>query len=101
MRRGTSAYAIELPPLPSATLTVIQGRQRVVRHGLFFTVIGRHRRSAYMNLDGSLVMADECQCRVDWPEAGGAHGLTFEIVRRADCPIDEHKRLAIAEWENE
>ncbi len=58
------------------------------RIGVQFRIIGRHLRSCYQQLDGSVELADICLCRTEWdPE--------FRIERRRDCPIDEHKIQAL------
>ena len=57
-------------------------------HGVFFALVGKHRRSVYAQFDGEIILGDECKCIVDWPDAGG-----FAIRRQADCPIDEHQVL--------
>ena len=85
MRRAPlSSNALQLPASPSASagLQIVRGRQTVVRHGIFFTVIGKHRRSVYQQLDGEIILAAECKCVVQWPEEGGPFGLSFEIVRK-------------------
>ena len=102
MRRAAlSLTALQLPASPSASagLQIVSGRQTVVRHGVFFTVIGKHRRSVYQQLDGEIILASECKCVVDWPEDGGPFGLSFEILRNAACPIDEHQRLSLEEMQ--
>jgi hypothetical protein len=96
MRRAAlSSNAIKLPPAPSVGLQIVRGRQTVVRVGIFFTVIGKCRRSCYQQFDGETILADECKCVVNWPEGGGPFGLSFEILRNAYCPIDEHQRLTL------
>ena len=67
------------------------GRQMVRREpGMFFALVSGHRRGAYLNLNGELVLADECKCRVEWTDAPG-----FSIERNLDCPIDEHRYAAL------
>jgi hypothetical protein len=98
-RAALSPNALRLPPSGApVTLEIVRGRQAVVRRGIFFAVIGNFRRSVYMQLDGSTILADECKCMVEWlddPRDGGyALPVGFEILRNADCPIDEHQILA-------
>ena len=104
-RAALSPNALRLPPSGApATLTIVRGRQAVVRHGIFFAVIGKVRRSCYMQLDGSTILADECECAVEWLEtthpdftmvrAADGPAISFTIHRNADCPIDEHQILA-------
>jgi hypothetical protein len=100
-RAAISANALRLPAMPSATLEIVRGRQRVVRRGIFFTLFFKRRRSVYAQLDGEIILADECQCIVHWPENGGPFGLSFEILRSASCPIDEHRRLTLQEMQGE
>ena len=106
MRRAAlSPNALRLPPphgvWPPVSLEIVRGRQRVVRRGIFFTMIGKHRRSCYQQLNGETILADECKCAVDWPEEGGDFGLGFKIQRCAGCPIDEHQRLALEEVQSQ
>ena len=102
MRRAAlSPSALRLPPLPPVHLEIVHGRQRVVRRGIFFAFAGRSRRSAYTQLNGETILADECKCAIDWPEEGGDFGLSFTILRRAGCPIDEHRRLALEEIQSQ
>ena len=100
MRRAAlSSNAITLPPSPAVGLQIVRGRQTVVRHGIFFAVVAKHRRAVYQQLNGETILADECKCLVRWPEGGGACGLSFEILRNADCPIDEHQRLTLRDMQ--
>lgn len=102
MRRAAlAANALELPAKPPVTLEIVRGRQTLVRHGIFFAVIGKHRRAAYQQLNGEVILADECKCVVNWPEEGGDFGLSFEILRNADCPIDDHQRLTLSEMQED
>jgi hypothetical protein len=109
MRRAAlSPNALELPSQPSSSvhLEIVRGRrQRVVRSGIFFTVIDRHRRSAYMQFDGKLILADECTCRVEFTDpffpAEYCSGVSFIVVRNAGCPIHEHSELAVRKLRNE
>lgn len=96
-RAATSSNALRLPSQPAVTLEVVRDRnsdrQRVVRHGIFITHVGSRRRMVYQQLDGEIILADECKCRVDWPEVLPENWpVSFVIERRFDCPIDEHKR---------
>ena len=99
MRRAAlSPNALRLPSAGAPVkLEIVHGRQTVVRQGMFFKVIGKFRRSCYMQLDGSTVLADECKCEVKWlddPWGGGfALPVSFTVVRKDDCPIDEHQIL--------
>lgn len=75
---------------------VVRGRQqieRIDRRGIFFARSGSHLAAAYLQMDGTTVLAEECTCRVDWPERTPA-GFTFAIRRDFNCVIDEHKLLA-------
>lgn len=94
MRRAAlSPTALSLPPLPSATLTIVSGRQRVARNGMFAGSFRGRRRMLYQQLDGEVILADECKCRVEWPEELPEHWpVSFVIERRFDCPIDDHRR---------
>jgi hypothetical protein len=102
MRRAAlSANALELPATLPVTLEIVRGRQTVARRGLFFAVIAKHRRAVYQQLNGETILADECKCIVNWPDEGGDFGLSFDILRNADCPIDEHQRLTLREMQLE
>jgi hypothetical protein len=101
-RQATSANVLTLPSAPgakpsapTAKLEVVGGRQHVVRFGIFFTVVGRHRRSVYEQLDGQIVLAYECKCRIDYPDAffpdHVCSGVTFVVTPSLECPIDCHK----------
>jgi hypothetical protein len=46
-------------------------------------------RSAYEQRYGAIILADECKCRVDWNP--------FRVTRRIECPIDEHRAVALEE----
>lgn len=98
-RAATSANVLTLPAAPSARLEIVGGRQRVVRFGIFFTVIGKHRRSVYEQLDGTIVLADECKCRIDYPDRffpeDGCGGVSFVVTPSPECPIDCHKVLGL------
>ena len=91
MRRAAlSPSALTLPPIaemPALHLVEVKGRQTVVRRGIFFTLIGRWRRSCYQQIDGETILADECKCWIDWlPD--------FTVRRSLNCPIDEHSVAA-------
>ena len=103
MRRAAlSSTALQLPPSPSGvSLEIVRGRQKTVRHGIFITWIGKQPRTVYQQLDGEIILADECKCFVDWPDEGGPFGLSFTIERRAECPIDEHKQMSLREMQRE
>lgn len=89
-RAGTSPSALTLPPLPSVTLEIVRGRQRVTRSGIFITTVGKRRRTVYQQHDGEIILADECT--VDCPEELPENWpVTFVVSRRFDCPIDEHR----------
>lgn len=108
MKRTGASAALRLPGAPlrpaaalSCTLEIVQGRQRVHRHGIFFSLVAGRRRSVYTQLDGEIILADECECRIDWPAETGTD-FSFAVTRNLDCPIDEHKRLALEarqDWE--
>jgi hypothetical protein len=105
-RAATSANALTLPSAPSAKLEVVGGRQRVARFGIFFTVVGKHRRSVYEQLDGQIVLADECKCRIDYPEKffpdDCATEASFIVTPSPECPIDCHKARGLRrteEWQ--
>lgn len=92
-RAGTSPSALRLPSRPAVTLEIVRDRQRVVRNGIFITCVGAKRRTAFQQLDGEVILADECKCLVEWPEELPENWpVSFVIRRRFDCPIDEHKR---------
>lgn len=57
--------------------------------GIHFRVIGRWRRSVFQQFSGDIELADCCTCFIEWVWPGG-----FQITRRLDCPIDEHKVAA-------
>ena len=107
MRRAAlSSNAITLPSSPSSrpadrARQIVRGRQTVVRHGIFFIVVAKNRRSAYQQLDGEIILVDECKCLVNWPEGGGPFGLSFEISRTSKCPINEHQKLALNNLQDE
>ena len=70
--------------------------------GIFFAVIADHRRSVYQQYDGQVILADECKCVVNWLKfRGAAAGISFEILRNADCPINEHQRLTLQGMQKE
>jgi hypothetical protein len=98
-RAATSANVLSLPPTSSARLEIVGGRQRVVRFGIFFTVVGKHRRSVYEQLDGQIILADECKCRMDFPDKffpdDTVRGPSFVVTPSAECPIDCHKVLGL------
>ncbi len=102
-RTATSANVLTLPSTPSAKLEVVGGRQRAVRFGIFFSVIGRHRRSVYEQLDGQIVLADECTCRIDYPEKffpdDCSSEASFVVTPSPECPIDFHKALGLRNTE--
>jgi len=98
MRRAAiSRNALELPAQPAVRLEIVRGRQQAVRHGIFFAVVGKHRRSVYMQLNGETILADECKCLVEYPDKffpdDCCQGVGFVVLRNADCPIDEHRLL--------
>ncbi len=82
-RSGTSAFALTLPKRPenrTAEVVSISGRDRIAQRGVYFALIGRHRRSVYQQFDGKVVLGDECSCFTDW---------------QPDCVIDQHRMEAI------
>ena len=90
-RSGTSAFALTLPKRPenrTAEVVSISGRDRIAQRGVYFALIGRHRRSVYQQLDGKVVLGDECSCFTDWQP-------DFEVTRSEDCVIDQHRIEAI------
>lgn len=88
-----SANALTLPPVPSEELKVVAGRQQVVRqHGIFLGEFSGKRRTLYVQLDGQIILADECKCCVDWDYG---EGVGFSVRRVMDCPIDDHKVIAL------
>ena len=95
-RAALAPNALTLPPKPSVTLEVVGGRQQVVRHGVFLGVFAGRNRTLYQQFDGELILADECKCRVDWPDDffGPSGAFTFTVERAFDCPIDEHRVVA-------
>jgi hypothetical protein len=93
-RAATSANALTLPPAPSVGPELVQGRQQVVRHGIFLGDFRGKRRTLYMQFDGEIILADECKCRVDYSFDFFDSGLTFTVERVCDCPIDEHRVMA-------
>lgn len=99
-RAALSRNALELPAQPAVRLEIVRGRQTVARHGIFFAVVGKHRRSVYMQLNGETILADECKCLVRWSE-DAPPGFSFEVLRNADCPIDEHQLLSLKEMQEE
>jgi hypothetical protein len=89
-----SPNALTLPPAPSVGLRVVAGRQEVVRYpGLFFGDFRGRRRSLYTQLDGAVVLADECKCVIDWRNP--RDGIGFAVKPVIDCPIDDHKAAAL------
>lgn len=92
-RAALASNAIQLPTLPDSRTTsihVVDGRDRVARHGVFFTTIGRHRRSVVQQFDGSIELADACTCLTDWQP-------DFAVTRSVSCPLDQHRARAIQE----
>lgn len=71
-------------PAPTRNRSSIQLPQF---HGVSFRIIGKHRRSVYHQLDGSIELADRCTCVVHF---GGGWG-EMRIERVSDCLIDEHR----------
>jgi hypothetical protein len=97
-RAALSPNALTLPSCFSTHLEIVRGRQRVIRKGIFFTRVGKHLRSVYMQFDGEVILADECICRVDLEEdffPSECCSFSFVVTRDAGCPIDEHKVLAV------
>lgn len=92
-RAATSANALRLPPpsAPAVSLGIVRGRQQVIRApGIFLTVHAGKRRTAYLQFDGEMVLADECKCWFDWQP-------DFLVKRLASCPIDQHRARALQE----
>lgn len=71
------------------------------KQGPFVDVFDGKRRTMFRNYDGNIVLADECKCAIEWlgRKAGTfAHeepAISFRIIRSIDCPIDEHKSVAL------
>ena len=60
-------------------------------HGVSFRIIGKHRRSVYHQLDGSIELADNCKCIFHtWDEDFGKAW----VERISGCPIDQHSMRA-------
>ena len=98
-RAAISANALTLPPTSSTKLEIVGGRQRVVKYAIFFAVVGKWRRSVYEQLDGRIVLADECTCRIEYPgpffpDDCADNQFSFEVTPSMDCPIDCHKAQA-------
>lgn len=55
-------------------------------HGVGFTKIGKYVRSVFRQLDGSLILADACNCFI---RNSGGGGMLIEYA--IDCPVDEHR----------
>lgn len=102
-RIATSANILTLPSTPSAKLEVVGGRQRVVRFGIFFAVVGQHLRSVYEQVDGKIILADECRCRIDYPDKffpeDCCAGASFVVTPSIECPIDCRKLLGLRRTE--
>lgn len=65
-------------------------------HGVSFRSIGKHRRSVYHQLDGSIELADSCTCILHFSE-GNISFPDFQpmrVERSRDCLIDEHRIAA-------
>ena len=91
-RAGTSTYALTLVKPRTTEVVEVEGRDRILRRGIYFALVGKHRRSVYQQLDGKLELADLCSCKTDWTP-------DFGVIRSVGCPIDEHKREAMDdEW---
>lgn len=65
-------------------------------HGISFRFIGKHRRSVYHQLDGSIELADSCKCVVHFPEGNISFPdfIPMRVERSRECPIDEHRIAA-------
>jgi len=74
----------------TTSTVVVQGRQRVERYGIYFARIAGRNRSVYRQVDGEIEFADACKCFTDWQP-------DFTVTRSLDCPIDEHRILALRE----
>lgn len=97
-KAATSANVLRLPAASGVTLEVVNGRQVPVRHGIFLSVVSGKLRTCYAQLDGEIILADECKCRIDWLAwTGVEEGVSFRIVRLAACPIDAHKQMFLHE----
>lgn len=78
-----SAFAMTLPA-PGIHLVEIDQRQTLVRRGVFFQTLGRHRRALYEQLGGEVILGDCCTCSTDWTP-------DFTVTRSPRCPIDWHR----------
>ncbi|HLZ49257.1 MAG TPA: hypothetical protein VKP61_00765 [Candidatus Acidoferrum sp.] len=98
-KAALSTNSLTLPSTPAVKLEIVGGRQRVVRVGIFFALVGRNRRAVYEQLDGQIVLADECKCRIDYPDKffpdDMVRGPSFIITPSPECPIDCHKALGL------
>jgi hypothetical protein len=70
----------------------INGRERIRRRGIYFTVIAGRRRMVYQQLNGEIELADLCTCFFDWTP-------DFEVTRSPGCVIDQHRLEAAQQWD--
>jgi hypothetical protein len=92
--QALSPFAMNLPETRSTQLVEINGRQTVAWRGIFFTIVRGHLRSAYQQLDGETILADECSCQCNWGSEHPSHARRFSITRSVNCPINEHSIAA-------
>ena len=97
-----SPSALRLPPAPpSVKLEIVRERQTLVRSGIFLTYVHGKKRTVYQQLDGEIILADECKCTIEDLELPrSSPRVSFVVVRQPDCPIDEHKRQLIAQQQD-
>jgi hypothetical protein len=75
----------------STKVIQIRNRDRIERRGVYITLVNKHRRMVYQQLNGEIELADLCTCSFDWQP-------DFEVTRSPDCVIDQHRLEAIKEW---
>ena len=54
-----------------------------------FIAKAKRRRMVYQQLDGEILLGEECNCQASWDE------WSFFVVRSGDCPVDEHRLHAL------
>lgn len=82
-RKLATVFVLPSPPAPPA-IEIVPPARVVAQPGIFFAKIGKWRRSVYEQYDGTLILADECRCVVDWSRFTA-------VTRSASCPIDQHR----------
>ncbi len=92
--QALSPFAMNLPETRSTKLVEINGRQTVARRGIFFTRVCGRLRSAYQQLDGETILADECSCQLNWGSLHRSCVREFSVTRSVNCPINEHSIAA-------